>query len=477
MGIARGAELRLVDSSQGSLVGTAPAAAEPVRLRVSAVPDPGVSEAVVIAGDARRVRPGQLFAVERWMLADAPAIRVWIPPGRDAAALARDAAALRALRVPDGAAELVDDPTAIPADGRPLYVVRYEPDGWRLVTPAGAVVSLPGADAAAVRRAIATAERNAERDRSAQALAIRAAGGDPLGIVPPPAGRPRVAVFLPPFSALRDALGVGPGTAHEAVGLVRDPRAADYVLAGRADAAGIQYAWLRADALGAARPVPMPARTSWLDAGAVAPAADSLTELAARLARVRGWLTLTPPPDTGAASFPYRLALRNRATGALLDSGRTRAGESYDLVLRRDPSISPDRVPSRWVYVLVVDSDGRVQPLFPTDGLGGNRLPLDSAGARVAPAELTLPRDALITIGAPYGIDTFVLLATATPIDPDVLSVDPARGQQRGAAPAVGDPLSRLLARVGRRRGAGTDELPAAWSVQRVMLLSEPEIP
>jgi hypothetical protein len=157
----------------------------------------------------------------------------------------------------------------------------------------------------------------------------------------------------------------------------------------------------------------------------------------------------------------------------LRDSGETHEGESYDLVLRRDSSVSADKIEPRWVYVLAIDSYGRGIPLFPSAGLGGNQLPMDSAGVRIAPLEFTLPRRAPIRIVPPYGVDTFILLTTSEPIDPEVLRFDGVRGASEGGSGA----LSQLLSRAGRKRGIDNDASTAQWSVQHLALRSGPAKP
>ena len=461
VGLAPGTELRLVDSAPNA----------PMRLKVVALRGLAESDAVAIAGSARRLSPGTLFVVDRWTSASGPALRVWIPPGRETAALTRDVAALGALRH-GSVVEWADDPTTLPDDGRPLYVVRYEQDGWHLVTPAGATMRLAAATADEVGRAIAAAESAATSVREHQRTALRAAGAQADGVLPPAGVRPRVAVLVPPPAPLRTGLRLGRGTPNDAVEPVDDPAAADYLLAGRLGDGGVSYAWLRPNGSAASqRRSSLPPRTLWVGSGALDVAADSLTEFATRLARLRGWLTLAAPPDTGESRFPYRLVLRNRATGALRDSGETYDGESYDLVLQRDSTIPVDRIPARWVYVLAIDSYGRGTPLFPSAGLGGNRVPMDSAGTDIAPPVITLPRRAPIRIVPPYGVDTFILLTTAEPIDPEVLRFDGVRGASSDAA---GGPLSQLVARVGRTRGVDDDPVPSSWSVQRLALRSGP---
>src|SRR5262249_4109780 len=157
-----------------------------------------------------------------------------------------------------------------------------------------------------------------------QRSAIRAAGAAPDSLLPSSSARPRVAVLLPPSSALRAAIRLGRGTPNDVVELVDDPLAADYLLVGRTTGGATRLPRVRPNATAASQRGPsIPARTRWTDAGAAAAAADSVTDLATRLARLQGWLTLAAPPDTGANAFPYRIALRDRATGAVRESGET----------------------------------------------------------------------------------------------------------------------------------------------------------
>lgn len=470
VGLAPGAELQLVDSQRTGSGRTV--RGTPVRLKITRVRDLRQSDAVAISGSARQLEAGALFVVDRWTLASGPALRVWIPPGRDAAALARDVESLAALRT-GRAAEWVDDPTDLPNDDRPLYTIRYEPGGWRLITPQRDAVRLTSASAEEVERIITAAEAAATSDVQQQRVALRAAGAQPDSVLPTANRRARVTLFLPPSAALRARLQLGRGTPNDIVELADSPGAADYILAGSADGSATSYAWMRPNATAASQRLSsIPARTRWIGSAAADVAADSIIELATRLARLNGWLTLAPPPDTSSSAFPYRLALRNRTTGVLCDSGETREGETYDLVLRRDSAVVVDKIPTRWVYVLAIDSDGRGIPLFPSAGLGGNQLPVDSAGARLAPVEITLPRRSPIRIVPPFGVDTFILLTTAEPIDPEVLRFDGVRGVGSGEGR-----LSSLLARVGRSRGVGDEPVPTTWSVQHVPLRSGPATP
>jgi hypothetical protein len=247
--------------------------------------------------------------------------------------------------------------------------------------------------------------------------------------------------------------------------------AADYVLAGRVNDGGISYAWLRPDATPAVQGrTPLPARTAWF---AAANAADSLEDRAIRLARINGWLTLDSPPQTG--FFPYELSLRNAQSGETKIVGETYGGDRYDLVLRRDTTQHPKLVSRRWIYVFAIDSYGEGTPLYPQSGNVENRVPFDSVDVKgLMPPEIKLPRRSPVTIGAPYGVDTWLMVTSDEPIDVETFRFAGVRGRD---ATRGGTGLAALLRSVGSAtRSAHDTPQPSDWSVQRLTLVSRPKI-
>jgi len=135
-------------------------------------------------------------------------------------------------------------------------------------------------------------------------------------------------------------------------------------------------------------------------------------------------------------------------------------------------------VPRRWVYVFVVDSEGRGQLIYPPPGQGavGNQLPVLAPDQTKAPAVIPLTRQGSeITISAPFGVDTFYLLSAEERIpDPNVLSFGGVRSGERGIRGAT--PLSRLLASVGEgKRGVQVNEgpVPLNWGIERHLFVSK----
>ncbi|MGH7582251.1 MAG: caspase family protein [Gemmatimonadales bacterium] len=461
VGIGAGSELRSADSG-----------APPVRLRITDVDGLGTSRAVATQGTLGSLKPGVLFVVDLWRAADDASMRAWIPRSLDAGDLARAAVSLRTLRTAT-AVEWTDDPTSLPDDGRPLYVVRYDGQGWAVFTPRGERIAIGAPDAAQVLSVIASREAQAARSVAAEAAKLpgRAASASV------PEGKPRVFVLIPPTPGLRDAIHLGEGSPNPGVPLSTSPDSADYLLFGRLVGDSTQYAWIRPNATERSQLTsPFPARTDWIGAADSVAAGSQLEELALKLARVHGWLTLRAP--AGSSPFPYRIGMQNAQNGTIKQEGDTtptRGGENYNLVLVKDSAVTLSALPdSSWVYVFVVESQGQGILLY---GQSGNKFPIDSAGVRIAPPVIVLPRRNPVSITAPYGVDTFIMITSATPLDPTVFNFDPVRtrGETRGTSQTG---LSALLARVGgATRGVGDDPVPTDWSIQRIPLLSVPPAP
>jgi hypothetical protein len=450
LGFGVGTELALADSA-----GRAPA-----RVRIVFAAGMGSSRALPVAGRAGAIRPGDLMAVTRWVEPDRPPLRTWIPTPLAPAALAAAVKAFAPLRT-SARVEWVTDPTELPDDARPLYVVRHGASGWQLQPPAGPLVPLAAPTTASVERAIAIAEAADSTRRVAEARALQQAP-------PPERGMPRLFVLLPPAAPLRAQLQVGRGTRNDAIAVVPQPEAADYLLAGRDSGGVVAYAWIRPNMRQRASVhSSLPVRSDWIG-GAGREAADSLETRAVALARLNGWLTIDAPES--APRFPYRLALRNLATGEVKDSGTTRGGERYDIVLRRDPDVDPDDIPSRWVYIFSIDSWGKGTLLWSYT----NTIPFDSAGVRRAPVEIRLLpngellRGPYIPIGKPYGTDTFILVASAEQLDPTVFALQGARTR----AGASGSTLNQLFSGLGGATRGDPPSVPVTWSIQRVPLHS-----
>ncbi len=157
--------------------------------------------------------------------------------------------------------------------------------------------------------------------------------------------------------------------------------------------------------------------------------------------------------------------------------------QSYHVVLQADQKTlddfverykdSPHGVPKSFVYVFVIDSSGSGALVFPRLEDNGvvNHLP----AAQMGEGKLTLPREipisTTLTIGAPFGVDSYMLLTTATALgNPDVLNFS-GPGGSRGAG---GGALETLLGGLGESRGVRIPT-PSDWSIQRTFIHSVPK--
>ncbi|MBI2566849.1 MAG: caspase family protein [Candidatus Schekmanbacteria bacterium] len=438
LGVHEGAEL----VRQGS--------AEEVRLRVTEVKGLSRSIARVVAGSTAAVRPGDLFALDRWAVVPGDVgLALWAPPlHADAEAFARDVATFRKA-VAAASATWVEDPTMV----SPTHVVRWTGEGWEL---RGEADQTPAAGPAAV------IEENLKK------------------LTPTGDGPVRLFVHAPPLAPI-DLARIASGQAGaDAFYFVPDPRSAGAHLVGRVTAAQtLEYAWIRPLSVAAdAEASTLPVRSDWFAGprpGDPASALETqLNEAARRLARIRAWLALSPP-DAG-ISFPYQLALRNATSGNLVREGQLRSGEQYGLVLHRsDAQVADAAAPARrWVYVFVIDSFGGATLLFPPAGRGNveNYLPYAVDGP--PPQDIPLGPPVAFQIGPPFGLDTYLLLSSEEALpNPDVLAFAGIR--TRGAAAgAEGTPLQRLLFDVGGATRGVHPAVPLSWSLERISLRSVP---
>ena len=451
LGFGPGTELVQLDQGKSKT-------AAPVRLRVVKVTGMSSSRATVISGKAANVPAGTLFVIDKWSPPDRPVLRVFMPPAVTVAELDGLARSLGEMRT-GAALEWVDDPSTLSDDGRPLFIVFPTKSGWKARSPLGTTASIAAPNAAAVSAAVASLATELSERAAQVSLAARSTAN----VAP----RPRVFVVLPPSTQVRAAIHIGEGSANNAIALVESPDQANYILAGRLTGEGSSYAWLRPDATSSAQKhSSLPARSTWFTP---AQAPDSLEDRVLRLGRVNGWLTIDSPPQD--EFFPYQLVLRNVESGEAKDSGVTYGGDRYDLVLRRDTAQHPKLVSKRWIYVFALNSYGEAIPVYPQSGTVENRVPFDSVDVQsLLPAEIKLPRKSPVTIGAPYGMDTWILVTSDEAIDVETFRFEGVR-TDRGAG---GGGLAALLAGVGGgTRSPTKDASPTTWSVQRITLLSK----
>lgn len=448
----------------------------PVRIRISEdVTELSGSAAEVLSpAKTSDVRTGDVFVQDKWGSPGKPGLTVWLPPSRlGADELRAVAAEMSKLRSSDRV-RWIDDPTHEAA----THVVSFEDAGWQLTEPDGAVVKLSSPPTAeALLKLLPT---TSEQDK------------------------PRLFVHLPPSSELRARLGLGAGTAKDAVTVTQRRDEALYVLVGHASrrAAGttIEYAWVlpaatQGDAGGMrARSLPLPSATDWIDDDAAT--GKKLEEMALRLSKIRGYLTLTSPEQRDGHVFPYRLVIKNGGTGEeISDGGELVECETYVAELVADPDALRLLPKQRYVYVLGLDKYGNSALLFGCDN-EGNRFPSNTDMLKgKAPRRIPLlDADFIVTgpearcginpnTGKPYakgalGAETYLLLTSEQPLPlPELLEFSGVRTREqvaemcdkgvRGGDYDLQNLLTDMESPV-RTRGV----TPAHWSVEQLSLHS-----
>jgi hypothetical protein len=460
IGLYEGSELRRLAGG---------AATQPATLVVTK--SLGLSESAArISSAGAAVAAGDRFEVTKWAGPEEPNLKVYVPPPAGIEIMRQAAEQLAPLR-DDPSVHWVDDPTV----ESPSDILRWSSDRWVLDHIGNGVktVDLGASPAAAdVKKALANGAR--------------------------------LFLLMPPTPALSAAISLGEGTRYPGIQRLKgsDSQNADYRLYGRLVGAGVQYAWIHADAdlgsretsraavhnaagakskIPAASPVavsPLPNRTDWFD-GQAENAGSMLTEYAVRIGKVRAWLTLSGRP--GQTAFPYSLALRKVGSDVSVHTAVLYGGEQYKLFLQLDPAYKGTNTARRWVYVFAISQQGKGTLLFPRldSGNEGNHLPRAERDERqMAPAAplirmLDQPYD--LEIGEPWGTDTYILISTKDALpNPNIFDfegVQSTRGaQSRGSS---GSPLQDLLDSCGvSSRGVIAAKAPTEWSIERITFQS-----
>ena len=372
---------------------------------------------------------GALLEVVGWAAPPSGPLQVWTPRiAGDVASLASLARKFSAAAVKRGV-RWVGDPT----DVTPTHVLRRGNREWELLA-GGAAVEPIGTDADAI-----------------------------AAISRLPAGA-QLFVQLPAPAAMLDGIGAGTGGEREGIETAERAEDADYILAGRWSARRLEYAWVRpAMRRDDRRKSGLPVRTKWIAEderdGTLRDSVSALRDAVLRLRKIHAWQTLESPPESRSA---YRLALMRERTREIVSDGAVVGEDHYRIVLRAaSPALSP-RVQQRYVYVFVIDSDGRSTLLFPLDGSVENRFPI------ALPPPPSIPIGDAFEIAPPYGVDTYFLMTSDEPLpDPSILEWDAVRA---GFEPRT--PLERLLVLTSSGARAHAISVSATWSLEKVVFES-----
>lgn len=251
-----------------------------------------------------------------------------------------------------------------------------------------------------------------------------------------------------------------------------------YILVGRYRGKQIQYAWVLPNSNTKNETnSSLPLRTQWQDTHPIGmglqKTAEFLNDSILQLERIRAWHQLSAPPDNG--RFPYHLALKNANTHHITTTGPLMEGETYGLILRAnpDPLTSQDNIEKRYVYVFSIDNYGKASLLFPGQWKRNSENYFPARIDMQLESEIRLGEEKCFSIGAPFGVDTFILLSTVEPIsNPAVLSFNGVRKEDLPEALTPLEVLLYDLSSVSRNRNSHL--LSTNWSIERLPILSQP---
>lgn len=281
-----------------------------------------------------------------------------------------------------------------------------------------------------------------------------------------------------PGDPSRALMPSGDDVPRSAAVLTSDRTQATYVIAGTATGNGVGYAWFKRSDLDAEIQTPKeiglgcspnsayPLRTKWVVADGTVRLEIPLTDFAVQLARLNGWLHLQTASLGGQVDFPYRLGLRRVGENAdLADNGDTYQGEyELSLIATRHAAATP-----RWVYVLVIDCQGKGSLLWPYKEVPPGKFPKENGTLDHIP----LPGDPF-PVDEPFGTDTYLLLTTSTPLsDPWALEFTGVvkKGGNKKLSEQL-DPLEDLLDSTSAGTLSRGRPTPTNWSVEAMQTQS-----
>lgn len=413
-----------------------------IKVKVIAVDAINKCTAAVTAGDSKLVKPGDLFELKNWCMPGGSLLKVYVTPSPYTyAQITAIAKSLNSIGNNKGITLIVD-----PVKEAPTHTVFFSDGLWYEGLPNNKVVTL------------------GKIPDNSLILKNLPEGSKLLISLPPPANL--------------GALIKEHYKEENAVEAVAVPSNAQYFLTGRLVNERLEYAYFIPQISGndSAFSNTMPLRTNYfrLENNENSPiaVADSLAEYSLRIAKIKAWLTLSPPPDDG--SFPFRLTLKNSTTNRFITSDQeVKVGDILGFYMELDEkNLDTWDKTKRYIYVFGIDSKGKMNLWFPLDGSVENRAPwLDTEGNIIK--QSPLGRVKLLRVTEPCGIDTYLMIATNEPIpNPQVLNQPGVlrRGVIREGVPSAFDQLLNIGTRT-----RGELITPSEWGIQKLVIKSIPK--
>jgi Caspase domain len=258
--------------------------------------------------------------------------------------------------------------------------------------------------------------------------------------------------------------------------IVHDPAEANYSLFGRLGRHQLPaYGWRRTQlaARDSLESLPLVTTCYELAPGKQKSVGDSLLEVAMKLSKLYGWLTLKVP-DNNRQKFAYGVEIVDADSQQPILNNQYRIGENVYARLVLDPNPHTVRIP-RFVYVFGIDQDGDMQLLYPAPGEVNeeNKFPkydLHDNMIQQTNFQLCDP----YVVPPPSGTDNFFLLTTDEPI-PNAGTLLNQTGVYSGietrGLTSADNPLDDLFDMGNSGSRGFPTVLPSSWSLQRISML------
>ncbi len=409
-----------------------------IELTITEVNSMTKSTAKVTKGDYKNIKPGDLYNVTQWVVAE-NALTVYIPNSSLSYAQVKAAGEEFYKFKADAKIQWVTDPTKVSA----THTIYFNDGLWYVGTPDNKT------------HAIGASPKMSEARKYIIGNNIR------------------LYVSLPPYAGMKAEIEKYYKD-NTSVKIVASPADANYYLAGRVYENQVQYAFIMPGITtsDSAYLSTMPIRTDFLQMNGTNDALylDTLTDYSFRLAKIKIWLALTGPAD-GVSNFPFYLALKNSKTNQIVTAGNIVEGETYGLVLAVDKTNKANWDGSkRYVYVFSIDAEGNTKLFYGGKGVENKMPRLDDKNE--VPDYIPLGRQPLFRVTGPYGVDTYVIITTDEPItNPELLESSGVRTRDGSEARGQKKWTDMFKNAGSGARGAG-DIAPTNWSVVRVSVRS-----
>jgi hypothetical protein len=397
-----------------------------VVVRINNVTGISSSEATVLRGDINKIKVGELFEVTNWVASTGPLLKVYIPPTNfkyaDILKLSKLALEVKKSSAKNWVTDLENN-----------YYNTFYFKGDKLFVNKGDKI---------------------EEIKNVQLQNIvQAANKKPL-------------FFKLPASAELDS-AIRKKFINKAVSIGNNADEADYILYGTISANGKPSYGLLKYGLGVKNSsdiMPLQTQTFDLlrnDKQAYEQVAANIYEYAAKLAKIRGWLTLKAPAGV---KFPFHLQFEDVKTKSWLEKPIFKLKEKISAYIVPDKGSLPLKTDSLHIYVFSISKTGDMTLCYPHEGEGSgeNRFPKEYVDMKKGVW--------LFTFDEGQDIETYdyFLLATADALsNPGILNQKGVKQQndKRGG----GSPLEELI-NIGNEdyntRG-GPVVTPANWTLLR----------